>query len=109
MRQFNYMPLGFVQAVELPLQLLLALWPAKEVLYIIISMALERWAAAVLLFWEIDAPVLWIMFLESKASSLNSALQGKEKVSAQMRTFWLVYFSAHVPSFLESIVNARNT
>lgn len=50
MRQFNYMPLGFVQAVELPLQLLLALRPAKEVRYIIISMALEQWAAAVLLF-----------------------------------------------------------
>lgn len=50
MRQFNYMPLGFAQAVELPLQLLLAPQPAKEVLYIIISMALERRAAAVPLF-----------------------------------------------------------
>lgn len=29
MRQFNYMPLGLVQVVELPLQLLLALWTSK--------------------------------------------------------------------------------
>lgn len=30
MRQFNYMPLGFVQAVELPLQLLLSAATSKR-------------------------------------------------------------------------------